>query len=107
MPQKTKWPIIHDKCPKCGSKETHTSLVLGQLIKERKLAEGSEPQYRRSVTLLMGIAETQLIMPARPLIPALVEHLASCAICGCEYCIKADFKWFPVDDKGQLMIDAR
>lgn len=89
-PAESRFPIFHDKCPHCKSKETSVQLAYDEVV----VAKGKgEAQLASSEKKMVPLLQPTLAGVA---VPCLVDHSATCAGCGLSYCVKSEIVMAPV-----------
>lgn len=100
----SRFPLKVDKCPVCGCTETIEALAIREEIEAGRLPEEARPVYSPFMALLVAPGMTKILgVPVR----GYVKFLAGCSKCGAAYFIESKTKQFPMDDKGNPVMDPR
>lgn len=94
MAEQSRFPIVFEKCPICGSKETLTRLAWDE--------EAEKGRVNKDTSVAAEHIATPLIDPKKPPVLSasiLFQHFDTCANCGTRYCTKADIGTGPVTMK--------
>lgn len=84
MAEKSRFPIIFEKCPNCGCTETTCRLAYKEEVVDKgKGPEAFASSEKRPIPLLDPRSSVLTV-------PTLVEHYDACAKCGLRYCTKAE-----------------
>lgn len=90
MPKKVEFPILFEKCPSCGCKDTVTRLAYKQEVVDKDKGPDTFASFeKRPVPLIAPTLMATL----------LVKHFDTCAGCGLYYCTKAEIVIAPVTAK--------
>lgn len=90
MSEQSRFPIIIEKCPNCGSTER-----MVQLFYDEEVAKGKVKPARAAD---VGIIVTPLFQPTMAVltVPTLLKRYDDCARCGARYCVEATIVQAPI-----------
>lgn len=82
--KESRFPIIIEKCPNCGSKERITQLAYDEEVEKGRAQPALASDANRIATPLTEPAKAVLT------VNTLVKYYDDCARCGTRYCVKVE-----------------
>ena len=100
--QGLKFPIMHDKCPHCGSTQRVAETVANEEVAKGKLSKDIRIVAMRAIT---PVADIKIIMMGLSIVPVLTFEFDQCANpeCGAFYPVATNRQDMPASEVQKMM----